>query len=339
MRRALALLLLAAGSAAAGDLRFTKVAGPETGGAVLDLGPAGAFDGAWVAAPSVLRTGRTYRMWYSSLFDSKMGRGGIGLATSPDGVRWRRENGGRPLLSPGPAGAFDEGQVGFPEVLFDGVLYRMWYAGMSAGWHESGFGHYRVGLATSRDGVVWERANGGRPVLDLGPAGAPDEVQAGPAAVLAEAGGYRMWYAAWSPQRSHTIVAARSADGIRWTRENGGEPVRGLRPWEAYGPAVCRVGEQYYILFMALRAERALYAARSRDGIEWEMLAGGAPVLGPGATDAFDGHYAGHASIVQLGQTLRVWYTGYRHDPAGVRGMTLRIGLAEAALPQGGRAK
>ena len=105
-------------------------------------------------------------MWYSSLYDSKMGRGGIGLATSPDGVRWRRENGGRPVLSPGPAGAFDEGQGGFPEVLYDGSVYRMWYAGMAADWHGSGFGHYRVGLATSSDGVVWQRANGGRPVLE-----------------------------------------------------------------------------------------------------------------------------------------------------------------------------
>ena len=328
----IAAILAASLAAPAGKLRFARIPGPGTGGAVLDLGATGAFDAAWVAAPAVLREGQVYRMWYSSLFDSKMGRGGIGLATSRDGLNWRRENGGRPLLSPGPAGAFDDGQVGFPEVVFDGALYRMWYAGMAVGWHESGFGHYRIGLATSRDGLAWERANGGRPVVDLGPAGAPDEVQAGPGAVLAEAGGYRMCYAAWSPRRSHTITVARSSDGIQWSRENRGEPVRGLRPPEAYAPAVCRIGEYYYMLFMALRAERALYAARSRDGIEWEMLAQGAPVLAPGRPDGFDAHQVGHACILRLGSTLRVWYTGYRLEPGGVRGLALRIGLAETAL-------
>jgi hypothetical protein len=62
------------------------------------------------------------------------------------------------------------------------------------------------------------------------------------------------------------------------------------------------------------------------------MIGGGRPVIAPGAVPAFDADYAGHACLLRLGSTLRVWYTGYRREPGGVRGWKLRIGLAEARL-------
>jgi len=168
-------VLLAAGS----RIGVERHHGLASGGAVLDVGAEGAFDAKWTAALSVLQVGGRYRMWYSSLYDSRMGPGGVGVASSPDGIRWRREVGGRPVLGIGPAGAFDDGQVGLPEVLHDGRVYRMWYAGMARDFHPCGLGYYRIGLATSRDGIAWTRAHGGGPVLDVGGAGAPDEVQAG----------------------------------------------------------------------------------------------------------------------------------------------------------------
>ena len=56
---------------------------------------------------------------------------------------------------------------------FDGTTWRMWFTGLSKtddpgvpyGWYE------RIGLATSSDGIRWEMANDGRPVLDLGSSG------------------------------------------------------------------------------------------------------------------------------------------------------------------------
>src|SRR5258706_5091607 len=99
---------------------------------------------------------------------------------------------------------------------------------MAKDFRASGFGHCGIGNVTSRDGHRWEQSKRGAPVVDLGGPGSPDEVQAASPAVLAEAQGFRMWYAAWSPRRSHTICAARSVDGIRWERENGSEPVRVL---------------------------------------------------------------------------------------------------------------
>jgi hypothetical protein len=311
-------------------LLVAKVRGDSAGGSVFDTGLKEAFDASWATCPTVLYDGGIYRMWYSSLYDSKMGRGGIGLASGEDGIHWKRECGGDPVLEIGTKDAFDGGQVMGPEVLFDGTQYRMWYTGMAVDWHRSGLGFYRIGLATSADGIHWRRANEGKPVLDLGPEGAPDEVQAATPSILNDPTGYRMWYAAWSPKTDHRLCVARSDDGIHWERENNGQPVVGLDPAYAYGPAVSRWRGQYLLLYMShVTPSPGLYAALSRDGIQWSMLNAGKPVLRPGLDVDFDEYLVGHPFLLSFSSGVRVWYTGYRREAGGVYGWKLRIGLAE----------
>jgi len=307
-----------------------RMAGP-----VLAPGEPGKFDARWVTCPTIDHDGATYRMWYSSFFETGTGRGGIGLATSDDGVTWRRHGDGSPLLEPAASGALDAGQVMGPQVLRDGDRYLMWYTGMSEGRHASGFGYYRIFLASSNDGVRWTRENNGEPVVGIGPADAPDAVQAATPSVLRDGDGYRMWYAAWSPSFNHVICAARSRDGVRWEKENNGEPVRGLEPSIAFGQAVTRLGDGYLMLYMALKAGNSLYAAQSDDGIHWRMLNGGEPVLRPGAAGGFDEKYVGHPELRVEGGTLRVWYTGYHAAPDFKPPLGMAIGLAEATLPAG----
>src|SRR5215475_7408826 len=108
-------------------MHFRKIKGSEIGGAVLDVGASGAFDSKWATCPSVLFDGKLYRMWYSSFYESDVGEGGIGYATSVDGIHWKRENQGRPVLQIGTPGSFDDGQVMGPQVLFENGIFRMWY--------------------------------------------------------------------------------------------------------------------------------------------------------------------------------------------------------------------
>lgn len=316
-------------------IEFKKIRGPAPGGAVLGNGDVGRFDAKWTTCPSVIFDGKQYRMWYSAYFSSREGVGGIGLARSDDGINWTRENGGQPVFTRGPEGGFDSQQAFSPEVHFDGKVYRMWYTGQSEREHDSGIVTYQIGLATSEDGIHWTRGNEGKPVLEYGPAGAPDDVQAATPSIIREKDGWRMWYAAWSPTTNHTICTAKSEDGIHWTREAEGKPVEGLKPSIAYGHSVTKVGDRFYMLYQALSATRNLYGAVSDDGRQWTMLNGGEPVISTSAEKSdFDADIVGHPYLLPVNGKLRAWYIGFnRQAGGGVKNWNLRIGLAEANLP------
>ncbi len=212
---------------------FTRVAGTETGGAVLDLGAAGAFD-SWLAyRPYVLHDGSTWRMWYNGStkpFNCPLGTLAddrrIGYAESPDGVHWTKHYdgpgpGGSALPLGGP-GEFDAQQVGYVWVIKDGDQYKMYYSANDV------LNFWRVGLAVSSDARTWTKIRGKTntgAVLDLGPAGAFDVACAYQPSVVKEQDGlYRMWYRGCSapgpfggPSRG-TIGYAESNDGVTWVK-------------------------------------------------------------------------------------------------------------------------
>ncbi len=116
---------------------WTKVRGKTATGAVLDLGPAGAFDVACAYQPSVVKErANLYRMWYRGCaapgqFGGPSG-GTIGYAESNDGITWVKipqpgPNGA--ALGPGAAGAFDSGGLTTPSVYQDASGWVMYYAG------------------------------------------------------------------------------------------------------------------------------------------------------------------------------------------------------------------
>jgi hypothetical protein len=115
---------------------WTKVPGNQTGGAVLDLGPAGSFDVACAYEPSVVKEREgLYRMWYRGCqapgaFGGP-GLGVFGYAESSDGVNWVKipQSGAQgAALTQGPAGSFDSVGLTTPSVFLDGNTWTMYYA-------------------------------------------------------------------------------------------------------------------------------------------------------------------------------------------------------------------
>ncbi len=124
---------------------------------VLGPGPAGSWDGAWIESPAVLfdPVRDLYLMWYTGIDAS--GRVRIGLATSTDGIAWAKSE-ANPVLDVGPAGSWEDAWVGVPGVIRwrDGFL--MAYSAVGAADLADGTpDDIGVGLAFSRDGVVWQR--------------------------------------------------------------------------------------------------------------------------------------------------------------------------------------
>ena len=176
---------------------------------VLETGAAGAWDSVQVAGPAVIKDGSGFKMWYMG-FDGSHRR--IGYATSPDEINWTK-HGSNPVLDVGPSGAWDASDVAGPSVVFDGTTYHMWYAGAEL----NGFTRtYRVGYATSPDGISWTK-HAGNPVLDVGASGEWDEKTLHPVDVVFDGTQFHMWYPGYDGTKWRTGYAA-SLDGYTWTK-------------------------------------------------------------------------------------------------------------------------
>lgn len=124
---------------------------------------AGGGDAPYNYAPSLLLDRGKYRMWWcSQLGVAKPPGDDILLAESTSLTGFRGPDGQRatPVFS-GRPGGFDGMHTCDPSVIRVGGKYFMYYTG-AAGDHAHG---NAIGLATSPDGRVWTRANGGRPII------------------------------------------------------------------------------------------------------------------------------------------------------------------------------
>ena len=115
---------------------------------VLDPGPRGSWDERGVADPWVLEAGGQLVLYYLGVDRARRQR--LGVALSHDGVSWTKFR-GNPVLELGGRGAFDENGLGEPAVWAAHGRYWMLYTGRDRGEMR------RIGLASSPDGVRWQR--------------------------------------------------------------------------------------------------------------------------------------------------------------------------------------
>jgi len=206
----------------------------------------GDWDSGDVLNPSVVRFHGEYWNLYSG-YDGKTWS--TGLAKSSDGIHWIKEgkilspdagNGsalvvgeqvmywyqtGSPVtialsnlktsaivLRTGPRGSWDEMGVADPDVIARNGEFYLYYLGMDRARRQ------RLGVARSRDGVVWEKLIS-NPIMELGEPRAFDEMGLGEPAVWSSGGSYWMLYTGRARGEKRRIGLARSADGIHWSRE------------------------------------------------------------------------------------------------------------------------
>lgn len=185
-----------------------------------------------------------------------------------------------PVLSRGPAGAWDSVDTLNPSVLFVNGTFLNLYSGFDGKtWH--------TGIASSPDGLVWTRR--GR-ILSPDPQTWEGDYIAANGAVLQHRNQYLYWYQA---ARLPRIGLALSADTRRWSKHP--KPVLDPGPrgsWDERGvadPYVVRAGDWLYMYYLGQdRARRQrLGVARSADGINWVKYRGN-PVLDLGEPGRFD---------------------------------------------------
>ncbi len=169
------------------------------------LSPSLDWEAGYIAANgSAIEAGGEFLYWYQG---GRVPR--IGLATSSDGISWRKTP--RPVLDPGPRGSWDERGVADPYVIRLGGVFYMFYLGQDRAMRQ------RLGVARSDNGVEWTRLRS-NPILELGEYGSFDENGLGEPAVWHANGLYWMLYTGRDRRENRRMGLASSPDGVRWTR-------------------------------------------------------------------------------------------------------------------------
>lgn len=185
----------------------------------------------------------------------------------------------RPLLGPGPAGAFDDAGAMTSWLVPHAGRRRFYYIG----WNVRATVPFQnaVGLATCGTDTLpdsLERHAEG-PILDRS---VDDPYFCSNPCVLLEAGRWRMWYLsgrAWSPLRGkleprYDVRHAESGDGLRW-RPTGGACIP-LAPGELAIARPCVLREAgRYRMWYCYRGEDFPYRmgyAESADGLAWTRM-------------------------------------------------------------------
>jgi predicted GH43/DUF377 family glycosyl hydrolase len=253
---------------------------------------------------SVMRRGDAYLMYFSW-----RPRKSLALVAGRDGVAWSQP---RIVLGPDPHSGWED-DINRPSVLTRDGGYLMWYTGQARE-------HSWIGMATSRDGVAWQR-HGGGPVLS--PELPWEKVAVMCPHVLwdADEGRYKMWYSGGEQYEPDAIGYATSRDGIAWSKHPGNPVFREApaNPWESRKVTACQVVRcdgwylMFYIGFEDIDTAR-IGIARSRDGItRWERNPSN-PIIAP-TTDAWDGDACYKPFAVWDGSRWLLWYNGRRrHD-------------------------
>ena len=259
-------------------------------------------------------------------------------------LQWTKVPGPGPngaVLGLGASGAFDE-RANFTTNAFpDGGAVRLYYGGGDVSGDPGCPGingsHWRIGLATSTDGVSFTRVTGGATggaIVDNG-AGQFDSQLTYRPHVLKDGALYRMWFnGSRSPFNCPTgtlaldrrIGYAESPDGVTWTKYyDGPGPDGSVLP---LGPAgaidaqqvgyvwIIKDGAEYKMYYSANDATNTwrVALAVSTDARTWTKvpgkLAGGA-ILDVGPAGSFDFACAYQPSVVkERDQLYRMWYRG-----------------------------
>jgi predicted GH43/DUF377 family glycosyl hydrolase len=296
---------------------FTK----DANNPIIDLGGVGSANEFGIVIGSVIKDGGTYKMWAMALNNSTVYN--IVYLDSTDGSSWNATNG---TLDLGAHGAFDEMAIWPGTVIKEGATYKMWYTGQGADQF------YRIGYATSTDGITWTKGNNGKAVLDIGPVNKFDGGGTSSPAVIKDGGKYKMWYSGMISYSNnlYQVGYATSADGTAWTRENNGDPVLSFGKGSAfdgnalYGDVVIKDGETYRMWYIGLPSQSVGYAT-SADGVNWAKGSDESSVLSPdGGT--FDAVGIRGLAVLRVGNNYDLYYTGM--DSMG----QTRLGLAQANI-------
>ena len=258
-----------------------------------------------IQTPCVIYDKGIYKMWYSIVQSGF----GIGYATSSDGISWVH-NETNPVLSKGAPNMWDGQLVAQSVVIRDSSVLRMYYFGK---------GNYRemgsTGLATSSDGIIWEKYR--NPILTPSP-GTWDEAGVGVYSVIKIDSIYLMYYTGTSLNNTSAIGLAISVDGIHWTKYANNPIMVKTETWEGYYGIYCPsvifdmgIFKMVYMSNDIIPSRQVFGYATSLDGKTWKK-ANGEPFFKQSMTsNSWASIEIAYPYFHKFGDEYRVYFNGH----------------------------
>jgi predicted GH43/DUF377 family glycosyl hydrolase len=229
------------------------------------------------------------------------------------------------VLTPGPAGAWDAGDIQTGGVAKVGDHYLMVYAGRAPG--SPMHGENSIGVATSTDGLKWTKY-AHNPVL--GPDGRSPCLLYEPSDKSAP---YKMWYGNFNKQTEATeIRCATSPDGLHW-KEVGTALTRTPGTFDEQSiahAAVVKARGTYFMYYDAIAKpgtvpapERCVAVATSTDAVHWTKVG---PALKSGGAAVWD-YSVGDPDVIYKDGQFLMWYKGMAPKESTAL-VTERLGFA-----------
>ncbi|MDX8390812.1 MAG: DUF1566 domain-containing protein [Mariprofundaceae bacterium] len=218
---------------------------------------------------------------------------------------WTKHTG--PVLSTGAPGTLDDAHVYDPNVIFDTntSTYRMYYS-----MHDGV--NVRPGLATSTDGLVWQKSTS-NPMIQLGSASSWDDTHAYDPNVIFDGQQYQMWYSGYDGV-TWRIGHATSADGFTWIKDVN--PVVNLGASGSFDSRHAQLasvlfdGATYRMWYSGHNGGKwSIGYATSTDGVTWSKHATTA-VLNNGTAGQWDRLSVHSPSVIKTPNGYEMWYTG-----------------------------
>jgi hypothetical protein len=288
----------------------------------LIVAPAG--QAPWVGTHAALPVavpagGGRHRIYFSSRDDAN--RSHIGHATlSLDDPSRGQEFAPAPVLSPGPAGAFDDAGVTTSCLVTHGGRQFLYYTGWALGVSVPFYLH--AGLAISDDGGQTFQKESAAPLLDRG---VHDPFLTASPWVLIDGGRWRMWYVSgteWETAGSgvrhrYHIKYAESDDGVAWRRD-GRVCVDYVSPEEyAFGrPCVVKDASTYRMWYSVRGEAYRLGYAESGDGLSWSRR-DTESVVEP-SPSGWDAEMVTYPQVVDDGDHRYLLYNGNGYGRTGI---------------------
>ena len=292
-----------------------------------------------VCYPCVARNDQTgvYTMYYagsgSEQFNNSVSDQWVtGIVTSRDTTSWSYPDNYEAVLF---ARRFMEGDVVDPDeqagifdsifaigacVIRDGSGFKTWYTGWNGQMEHLGGGvsarvSFRIGYATSPDGITWTKipgSAGAGAVLGLGDAGAADSKGAAHPHVLKTGSTYRMWYEGYDGS-TWRILYATSLNGQDWTRQGTALNPGGAGALDELGarnPVVIIRSGSYELWYQGRSNAAPQYRvmrATSPDGLNWTRVPGEI-VLHPDSPVSADERILVDSAIVLGDNSVQVFF-------------------------------